>query len=62
MIYYFLPNADKYGGVKVGCQLVDALNQLGLSAVVVTPDGRAPDWFRWTMTSGWVGCAKSVGR
>jgi len=45
MIYYFLPDSGKFGGVKVGCQWVDYLNQLGLRAVVVTPDGTAPDWF-----------------
>lgn len=45
MIYYFLPDSGKFGGVKVGCQLVDYLNRLGLRAIVVTPDGSAPDWF-----------------
>jgi hypothetical protein len=45
MIYYFLPDSGKFGGVKVGCQLVDSLNHLGFSAIIVTPDGRAPDWF-----------------
>lgn len=45
MIYYFLPEAGIFGGVKVACQLVDALRGLGVPAVVVTPDGRAPQWF-----------------
>ena len=46
MNYYFLPNGGIYGGIKVGFQFVDLLNELGIPCVVVTPDGLAPQWFR----------------
>lgn len=47
--YYFLPGIGIYGGIKVGFQLVATLRALGVSAVVVTPDGRAPQWFPSTV-------------
>jgi hypothetical protein len=43
--YYFLPGTGIYGGIKVGFQLLATLRALGVRAVAVTPDGRAPDWF-----------------
>lgn len=46
MNYYFLPGIGTFGGIKVGYQFADLLNELGARSVVVTPDGRAPDWFR----------------
>lgn len=46
MNYYFLPGTGIYGGIKVGYRFADLLNELGAPAAVVTPDGRAPDWFR----------------
>jgi glycosyltransferase involved in cell wall biosynthesis len=45
MIYYFLPGSGIYGGVKVGGQFVDLLNSVGIGAVLVLPNGIAPDWF-----------------
>lgn len=46
MNYYFLPGTGIFGGIKVGYQFTDLLNGLGARSVVVTPDGRAPDWFQ----------------
>ena len=46
MNYYFLPGTGIYGGIKVGYQFADLLNQLGARTVMVTPDGHAPNWFR----------------
>ena len=43
--YYFLPGTGIYGGIKVGFQLLGTLRALGVRAVAVTPDGRAPQWF-----------------
>ncbi len=49
MIYYFVPDADIFGGVKVACQFVELLNAAGARAVVVLPEGAgAPAWFRTT--------------
>jgi len=48
MIYYFLPSAGLYGGVKVGCQFTEMLIALGLKAVVALPGGLCPSWFRMT--------------
>lgn len=45
MNYYFLPGTGIFGGIKVGYQFADLLNELGAPCAVVTPDGRAPDWF-----------------
>jgi hypothetical protein len=45
VIYSFLPEAGIFGGVKFGFRLVEMLNDVGASAVVVLPDGRAPRWF-----------------
>lgn len=45
MIYYFLPDPGRFGGVKVGCQFVEMLVSLGVRAAVALPDGRAPRWF-----------------
>lgn len=45
MIYYFLPNAETFGGVKVGFQFMEALISLGVPGVVATPGGLAPQWF-----------------
>lgn len=44
MIYYFLPGEGRFGGVKVGCQFVEALTSFGLPAVLAIPGGRAPGW------------------
>jgi glycosyltransferase involved in cell wall biosynthesis len=46
MLYYFLPHASIYGGVKVGYQFVEMLRELGAPGVAVTPEGSAPTWFR----------------
>ncbi len=46
MIYYFLPDTGIFGGVKVAGRFVETLGELGVRAVLVTPDGRAPQWFR----------------
>ncbi len=46
MNYYFLPGTGVSGDVKVGYQFADLLNGLEARCVVVTPDGRAPDWFK----------------
>jgi len=48
VIYYFLPDAGIFGGVKVACQLCDMLNGLGVATVVSFPDGRAADWFSFS--------------
>ena len=45
MIFYFVPEAGIFGGVKVAFQLVELLHRLGRPAVAVLPDGRAPTWF-----------------
>ena len=46
MIYYFLPDPGIFGGVKVGYQFAELLNSLGLRAVVASPAGKSPQWFR----------------
>jgi hypothetical protein len=46
MNYYFLPGIGIYGGIKVGFQFCQMLDGLGIKIVVVTPDGKAPVWFR----------------
>lgn len=46
MNYYHLPGTGIFGGIKVGYQFADLLNQLGARTVMVTPDGHAPAWFR----------------
>ena len=46
MIYYFLPDHGRFGGVKVGAQLVEMLIAAGVPAVLALPGGRAPQWFR----------------
>ncbi len=48
MIYYFLPDSGIFGGVKVACQLADLLGGLGIPVIVAFPDGRAPEWFRFS--------------
>lgn len=45
MIYYLLPGAGVFGGIKVGYQFVDALNDLGVPAVAASPGARAAQWF-----------------
>jgi hypothetical protein len=45
MLYYFVPNTTIFGGIKVAYQFVDALNALGVSAIIASPGGRAADWF-----------------
>jgi hypothetical protein len=44
VIVYFLPSEGRFGGVKVGCQFVEALSLFGLPAVLALPGGRAPTW------------------
>lgn len=46
MIYYFLPASSVFGGIKVGFQFAQLLNELGVSCVVATADGSAPTWFQ----------------
>lgn len=45
MIYYFLPDPRIFGGIKVGYQFVQLLNDLRVPAVVASPQGKAPQWF-----------------
>jgi hypothetical protein len=45
MLYYFLPDTTIFGGIKVAYQFVDALNALGVPAVIASPGGRAAIWF-----------------
>ncbi len=45
MIYYFLPGSARAGGVKVACQFISMLIKLGARAVMVLPEGIAPQWF-----------------
>lgn len=45
MIYYLLPGAGIFGGIKVAYQFVDALNQLGAPAVIAAPGAEAAQWF-----------------
>jgi len=45
MIYYFLPDPQVYGGVKVGYQFAQLLNDLNVPVVVTSPQGKAPLWF-----------------
>ncbi len=49
MIYYFLPGTGIFGGIKVGCQFLELLLSLGASGTIVTPEGRAPEWFATTV-------------
>jgi len=46
MLYYFVPDTRIFGGIKVGYQFVDALNALGVPAVIASPGGLAASWFR----------------
>jgi glycosyltransferase involved in cell wall biosynthesis len=46
LIYYFLPNPKLHGGIKVGYQFTELLNNLGIPAVVASPAGVAPQWFK----------------
>lgn len=46
MIYYFLPSAGIYGGVKIGYEFAELLHELGRPAVVASPEGEAAQWFR----------------
>jgi hypothetical protein len=45
MLYYFVPDTTIFGGIKVAYQFVDALNALGVPAVIASPGGRAATWF-----------------
>jgi glycosyltransferase involved in cell wall biosynthesis len=45
MNYYFLPDRTIFGGIKVGFQFTQLLNELGAPCLVATPGGLAPDWF-----------------
>ena len=45
MIWYFLPGPGIFGGIKVGCQFIDMLNECGRRTAVVIPEGQAPGWF-----------------
>jgi hypothetical protein len=45
MIYYLVPDTTIFGGIKVAYQFVDALNALGVPAVIASPGGRAAAWF-----------------
>jgi glycosyltransferase involved in cell wall biosynthesis len=45
MLYYFVPDTTIFGGIKVAYQFVDALNALGVPAVIASPGGRAAAWF-----------------
>mgnify|MGYP000099413929 CR=1 FL=1 len=45
MIFYFLPGAGIFGGIKVGYQFVRTLRKLGHPAVVASPGGTAARWF-----------------
>lgn len=45
MLYYFVPDTTIFGGIKVAYQFVDALNALGVMAVIASPGGRTADWF-----------------
>jgi hypothetical protein len=46
MLYYFVPDASMSGGIKVAYQFVDALNALGVPAVIASPGGMASTWFQ----------------
>jgi len=45
VITYFLPDPGIHGGVKVACQFVQLLRELGVRAVTALPNGIAPTWF-----------------
>jgi hypothetical protein len=45
VIYYFVPDITIFGGIKVAYQFVDALNLLGVPAVIASPQGKAATWF-----------------
>lgn len=45
MIFYSVPGAGIFGGIKTAAQFVELLCQEGVSACLVTPDGNAPQWF-----------------
>ncbi len=45
MLYYFVPDTTIFGGIKVAYQFVDALNVLGVPAVIASPQGQAATWF-----------------
>lgn len=46
MNYYLLSADESHGGVKAAFGLATALNACGSRCLVVTPDGRAPQWLR----------------
>ena len=46
VIFYFLPGAGVFGGIKVGYQFVDVLRSLGYAAVIASPNGTAARWFQ----------------
>jgi glycosyltransferase involved in cell wall biosynthesis len=45
VLYYVLPGAGIYGGVKKGFHCADLLSGSGRPCAVATPDGARPDWF-----------------
>ncbi|WP_026939229.1 glycosyltransferase [Holophaga foetida] len=45
MLYYFVPGTSIFGGIKVAYQFVDALNALGVPAVIASPGASAATWF-----------------
>jgi len=45
VIVYFLPGRGIFGGIKVGYQFVESLNDLGFQAVIASPGGLAEQWF-----------------
>lgn len=53
MLYYFVPDTTIFGGIKVAYQFVDALNALGVAAVIASPEVARPHGFTpmlpWSM-------------
>jgi len=45
MIYYFLPDPGIFGGVKVACQFLEMLLELGTKGAIVLAKGKASEWF-----------------
>ncbi len=50
MLYYVLPGAGIYGGVKKGFHCADLLTDSGFPCTVATPNGERPTWFETKAT------------
>jgi len=47
--YLSWPAGEISGGIKLSFQHVEILREAGLDAVIATPDGKPPAWFKTTV-------------